>query len=79
MTTRLQVIRQILFEWRQSQSTFGIRQLASELENRMGVWCLEDTARKEADMLKGEIPFTKAGKGIRRFISEPEQLTLGGI
>ncbi len=71
--TRLQIIKSILLEWRQSQPTFGIRQLSNELESRMGKMVLEDTARKEADLLKPEIPFIRAGKGIRKFLQEPTQ------
>lgn len=71
--TRLDIIRSILLEWRQSQDTFGLRQLSNEVELRTQKMVLEDTCRKLADLLKPEIPFIRAGKGIRRFISEPTQ------
>lgn len=78
MTTRLEIIRQILKEWRQKSDTFGLRQLSNEVELRTQKMVLEDTCRKEADLLKPEIPFVRAGKGIRRFINEPEQCQIWG-
>ena len=77
--TRLDVVRSILLEWRGKQDTFGLRQLAMEVEARWGHWVLEDTVRKEADMLKSEFPFVRESKGVRRFVFEPEQLIMGGL
>ncbi len=75
--TRLQVIRQILLEWRDKQDTFGIRQLAMETEYRIGHWVLEDSVRKEMTLLT-DIPTERAGKGLRRFIYQPEQGQIWG-
>lgn len=73
MTTRLSVVRQILQERKLAgEPGFDLRGLSNELEYRIGKMCLEDTARKLADILKPEIPFVKAGKGCRKFIF-PEQ------
>lgn len=79
MTTRLQVVRSILFERKLSGLPgFNLRGLSMEVEARWGSIVLEDTCRKEADLLKPEIPFVRAGKGIRRFVAEYEQGQLFG-
>ncbi|MDD5519137.1 MAG: hypothetical protein PHV98_07290 [Candidatus Omnitrophica bacterium] len=75
--TRLQIIESILIEWRKTQDTFGLRQLAMEVESRCGHWVLEDTVRKEMTLLT-DIPTERAGKGIRRFIYQPQQRHIWG-
>lgn len=67
--TRLKIIKSILQERKaDGLSGFDIRGLAIEAENRLGKFIMEDTVRKEADLLKPEIPFVKGGKGIRIFV-----------
>ena len=69
--TRLSIVRSILFEkLAAGEKGFDLRRLAEQVEQRFGKWTLEDTIRKEADLLKPEIPFVRAGKGIRRFTKE---------
>ena len=75
--TRFEIVRQTLLEKRKNgEPGFDLRRLSVEVEFRLGRWMAEDTVRKEADMLKFEIPFVRAGKGVRRFITEPEQKRL---
>lgn len=75
--TRIEIVRSILLEKKAAgEIGFDLRRLAIEVEYRLGKWVAEDTCRKEADLLKPEIPFVKAGKGVRRFVGGPEQLTM---
>lgn len=71
--TRFDIVRNILLEkLAAGEKGFDLRRLAEQVEQRFGKWTLEDTIRKEADMLKTEIPFVRAGKGIRKFLKGGE-------
>jgi hypothetical protein len=70
--TRLEITRDLLVEaYQRGDEGFGIKQLAEAVSARIGGgWLLQDTVRKEADMLRlaGVVNFERSGKGTRRFV-----------
>lgn len=73
--TRFDIVRNILLEkLAAGEPGFDLRRLAEQVEQRFGKWTLQDTVRKETDMLKPEIPFVRSGKGIRRFLKGGENV-----